>query len=319
MNMSLSLAPIILLAILSATPLMSSAGALFAGIVLSLVFQAKLPTKLKSSSRISMQVAIVLLGFSMSPSQMLQSGRQGLIVTLVSLLLTLGVGYLLGRWLKLDQKLGYLISCGSGICGGTAINSIAPVIRASDSEVAVSLACVFILNAIALITFPAIGNYLGLSTDQFGWLAAIAIHDTSSVVGAATHFSPESVNLAITAKLTRALWIIPLMMVTAWILHWRSMRREATGEGAVKPKWPLFIFVFVGAVLLHGILPDMPEVYLWTDKIGKSLLKVAIFLLGLQLTRKMVLDVGLWSMLHATLVWFFVTTGSLLWIMNFVK
>lgn len=318
--MYLSTTVVLIVAFFCALPWVSSALALFFGIFISLVFQFKLPTPLKASSRIAMQTAIVLLGFSMSPSQMVKSGTEGLVVTFVSLVLTLFFGWVIGRFMRLEQKLSFLISCGSGICGGTAINSIAPIIRASEAELAVSLACVFILNAVALTVFPYMGHFLELSPQQFGWLAAIAIHDTSSVVGAATIFSPDSVDLAITAKLTRALWIIPLMILTTALLQWNS--RKGLGKGSIatkdsastKPKWPIFIFVFIGAVLLHGALPDMPEVYKWSDTAGKSLLKVAIFFMGLQLTRKMIKDVGLKSMSHAIILWFLVTGGTLAWI-----
>jgi uncharacterized integral membrane protein (TIGR00698 family) len=322
--MYLSTTVVLVVAFFCALPWVSSALALFFGIFISLVFQFKLPTPLKASSRIAMQTAIVLLGFSMSPSQMVKSGTEGLVVTFVSLVLTLFVGWVIGRFMRLEHKLSFLISCGSGICGGTAINSIAPIIRASEAELAVSLACVFILNAVALTVFPYMGHFFELSPLQFGWLAAIAIHDTSSVVGAATIFSPESVDLAITAKLTRALWIIPLMVVTTFFLQWHARRSQnktvdsKNVNSSVKPKWPVFIFIFIGAVLLHGILPDMPKVYYWSDIAGKSLLKVAIFFMGLQLTRKMIRDVGFKSMSHATLLWFLVTGGTLAWVINFV-
>jgi uncharacterized integral membrane protein (TIGR00698 family) len=302
----------IALCVFAMTPWSSSATALVLGILVSLGLQLKPPSWAKPASRNVMQVAIVMMGFAMDPVQVIASGREGILITLVSLLLALGIGKLLALAFKVERDVGFLISAGTGICGGSAISSLSPIMNAKDEDVAISLACVFCLNAVALILFPEIGRYFSLTPEQFGWFAAIAIHDTSSVVGAASEFDSASLTTAVTAKLTRALWIIPMMFALSALLRYRNSK--GLQADSAKVKWPIFIFVFIGCVALHGVLPDMPVVYGWFETSGRALLKVAIFLTGTQLTRSIVHRVGPRSFAQATCLWLVMLCVTLLWV-----
>ncbi len=186
---------------------------------------------------------------------------------------------------------------------------MSPVVGASSAETAVALATVFSLNAVALFIFPPLGNFLGLTPEQFGWWAAIAIHDTSSVVGAATQFHPDSVAVAITTKLTRALWIVPLVFCASYFLR---LKNGSKGSGTASV--PLFIVLFVLAVVAHGLLPDMPVVYDWINIVGKSILKLAIFLIGAQLTRAMLMSVGAKAMVLGVVLWIAMSVSILGWV-----
>lgn len=297
----------------SATPACSSAVALGLGMFLSLGLSLKIPPLLKSNSKLLMQVAIVAMGFSMSPGTVVASGRQGLAVTFVTLMLAMFFGVILARIFRVGGTTGVLISAGTGICGGSAIASMSPVLGAKPDEISVSMACVFFLNAVALILFPWIGRYFELTPEQFGWFAAIAIHDTSSVVGAATEFHPDSVAVAVTAKLTRALWIIPMLLVTASVLRFKNRGQSKAGG---KTNVPWFIGVFVLAVILHELLPDMPSTYKASDLLGRSVMKIAIFTTGAQLTREVVKSVGPKAMGMAVSLWVLMSAGALMWIFN---
>lgn len=297
--------------LLAASPWCSSALALGMGLFLSLGLRWDAPDLLRKNGRLLMQVAIVTMGFAMDPVQVLKSGSQGIGVTLMTLLLAMGAGYLLSRLFKLQGTTGTLISAGTGICGGSAIASLSPVLRSKHDEVAVAMATVFSLNAVALVLFPMIGRSLNLSPEQFGWFAAIAIHDTSSVVGAATEFHLDSVPIAVTAKLTRALWIIPMILAVAAIMQLGGQNKSEP-RGKIQVPW--FIGVFVLAVILHGLLPDLPQAYSSAELIGRAALKVAIFITGTQLTRQTVKAMGAKAMLMAVALWFILSLVTLMWV-----
>jgi uncharacterized integral membrane protein (TIGR00698 family) len=293
----------------AATPLCASPLALALGMILSIGCQWSLPHGLKTAGKTLMQVSIVGLGFALDPQAVQRAGSQSLLVTFLSLVGIMVAAFFASRALKVNATTGSLIAAGTGICGGSAIAAMSPVVGATSAETAVALATVFSLNAVALFVFPPLGHLLELTPEQFGWWAAIAIHDTSSVVGAAAQFHPDSVASAITTKLTRALWIVPMVFGTSFVMKWRGAR----SDGA-KATVPLFIFLFVAAVILHALLPEMPEVYSFINAAGKAVLKVAIFLIGAQLTRAMLLSVGARAMTLGVTLWFVMAISVLGWV-----
>lgn len=305
--------PFIVCIVFAATPWCSSALALVLGLILSLGLKLHTPEPLRKYGKYLMQAAIVAMGFSMDPVRVMASGSEGVSVTLVTLIIAMSIGFGLAKLFKVTGTTGTLISAGTAICGGSAIASLAPVLRSKHEEIAVAMASVFCLNAVALILFPIIGRWLHMTPDQFGWFAAIAIHDTSSVVGAATEFHPDSVAIAVTAKLTRALWIIPMILVTAVMMR-LDARNKDEPHGKIAVPW--FIGVFALAVALHGLLPSMPEVYAASDAIGKGALKMAIFVIGTQLTRQTLKAVGPKAMAMAVTLWFCLTASALVWVQN---
>lgn len=305
--------PFILCLVFAATPWCSSALALILGMILSLGLKLHTPEPLRKYGKFLMQAAIVAMGFSMDPVKVIASGSQGVGVTFVTLIIAMSVGYGLAKLFKVTGTTGTLISAGTAICGGSAIASLAPVLKSKHEEIAVAMATVFCLNAVALILFPILGRALHMTPDQFGWFAAIAIHDTSSVVGAATEFHPDSVAVAVTGKLTRALWIIPMILVTAVVMR-LDARNKAEPHGKIAIPW--FIGVFVIAVVLHGLLPSMPLAYTVSDAIGKGALKMAIFVIGTQLTRQTLRAVGPKAMAMAVTLWFCLAGSALVWVQN---
>ena len=292
-----------------ASPWCASPLALALGMMLSLALQWPLPAALKNAGKTLMQVSIVGLGFALDPVAVQKAGSRSFIVTFVSLISIMVFAFFVSKFLKVKPTIGSLIAAGTGICGGSAIAAMSPVIGASSAETAVAMATVFSLNAVALFIFPPLGHLLSLTPEQFGWWAAIAIHDTSSVVGAASQFHPDSVAIAVTTKLTRALWIVPMVFGTSFFLKWRGNR---TGDG--KAAIPIFIFLFVAAVVLHAFLPEMPEFYAVLNTCGKAVLKVAIFLIGTQLTREMLKNVGMRAMMLGLILWFSMAVGALAWV-----
>ncbi len=293
----------------AATPYCASPLALALGMILSLVLQWPLPMQLKSGGKTLMQVSIVALGFALDPRAVERAGSQSLWVTFLSLLGIMVVAFFVSRTLKVNTTTGSLIAAGTGICGGSAIAAMSPVVGATSAETAVALATVFSLNAMALFIFPPLGHLLQLTPEQFGWWSAIAIHDTSSVVGAAAQFHPDSVAIAITTKLTRALWIVPMVFGTSFVMKWRG---DKTGNG--KASVPLFIFLFVAAVILHAVLPDMPRFYDAINVAGKAVLKIAIFLIGAQLTRSMLHSVGARALALGVILWVVMAVSVLSWV-----
>ncbi len=263
-------------ALLCLTPLIGPGSALALGLALSLGLELKLPARLLPWGKYGLQVAIVLMGFSMDPGAVWRAGKDGFLLTLVSLVFTLAVGLWLARRFKVAHTIGVLIAVGTAICGGSAIAAVAPTLKAKHHDVAVALAIVFLLNAIALFVFPPIGHLLHLSPDAFGMFAAIAVHDTSSVVGAAARFSEASVPIAVTIKLTRALWIVPLTLAAPYVFG---------GDDKKFTMPPVFLFLFLAAVGLRGLVPELGDIYATLGLAGRAILTMAIFLMGAQMTR----------------------------------
>ena len=295
--------------IFAGTPWCASPAALAMGMGLSLVLQWPLPDQLKNGGKWLMQISIVGLGFALDPMAVQKAGLKSVMVTFLSLLGIMIVAFFLSRLLKIKGTTGSLIAAGTGICGGSAIAAMSPVVGATSAETAVALATVFSLNAVALFIFPPLGHWLQLTPEQFGWWAAIAIHDTSSVVGAASQFHPDSVAVAVTTKLTRALWIVPMVFGTSFFLKWRGH-----GSGQSKASVPVFILLFVLAVAVHAVLPDMPQFYDVLNQAGKSVLKMAIFLIGAQLTRDMLRNVGARALCLGVVLWFAMSISVLSWV-----
>ena len=273
--------------LLSLTPLVSPPLALLLGLGVALFAGHPFQQLNHRVTNILLQVSVVGLGFGMDISSVLRTGKEGVTFTAVSIVATLAAGLVMGGVMRTDKKTSLLIAGGTAICGGSAIAALAPVIKAEERQVSVALGVVFILNSVALFLFPAIGHLLHLSQSQFGLWSAIAIHDTSSVVGAAGKYGPEALSIATTVKLARALWIIPVSLVAAgWVR--REGRRGAAGVAGVagaKIKVPYFIGLFVIVVLVHTWvpLPLLSHAIVGASHAGLTL---TLFLIGSGLTRQ---------------------------------
>ncbi|MDL2255912.1 putative sulfate exporter family transporter, partial [Parabacteroides sp. OttesenSCG-928-K15] len=286
--------PYLFILLLIISCFLSPAIALFAGIVFALLFRSPFPRQAKKGSKYFLQVAVVGLGFGMNLHQSLETGKDGMLFTIISVCCVMIIGYLLGRWLKLLPKMSYLIAAGTAICGGSAIAAVAPVVDADEHETSVSLAVIFTLNAIALFIFPPIGRFLELSQEQFGTWAAIAIHDTSSVVGAGAEYGPVALEVATMVKLTRALWIIPLTLVSVFIF-------KKKGEKKITIPW--FIFLFILAMVINTFIP-LPEILLQgISLVSHKLLSLTLFLIGSSLSVEALRKVGIKPVLLGVLLW----------------
>ena len=281
--------------------------ALFLGLAFALVFGQPFPGFNKKMSKKLLQYSVVGLGFGMNIEASLASGKEGMLFTIISVFGTLLIGWLIGRkMLKVDRNTSYLISSGTAICGGSAIAAVGPVIKAKDSEMSVALGTVFILNAIALFLFPAIGKLLGLDEQQFGTWAAIAIHDTSSVVGAGAAYGEEALKVATTIKLTRALWIIPVAFLTSFIFRTKGS----------KVNIPWFILFFVLAMVANTyLLCDYPQIGTVVSGISRKCLTITMFFIGASLSPSVLKSVGVKPLAQGVLLWVIISVGSLLFIM----
>lgn len=280
---------------------------LFIGLAYALLCGQGYPDFNKKMSKKLLQYSVVGLGFGMNLYESLASGREGMLFTIVSVIGTLLIGMLIGRkLLKVDKETAYLISSGTAICGGSAIAAVGPVIKAKPANMSVALAVVFVLNAIALFIFPSIGHWLGLSQQEFGTWAAIAIHDTSSVVGAGAAYGEEALQVATTIKLTRALWIIPLALATSFIF--KSSDRKIT--------IPWFILFFVIAILLNTfVLDNIPAFGKAISGLARKCLTITMFFIGASLSTDVLRSVGIKPLIQGVLLWLVISVGSLLYIM----
>ena len=281
--------------------------ALFLGLVFALTCGQAYPTFNKNVSKKLLQYSVIGLGFGMNLHASLASGKEGMLFTIVSVFGTLLIGMLIGcKLLKINRNTAYLISSGTAICGGSAIAAVGPIIKAKDSDMSVALATIFILNAIALFLFPALGHWLGMTQQEFGTWAAIAIHDTSSVVGAGAAYGEEALQVATTIKLTRALWIIPLALLTAVIFR---------SEGK-KISIPWFILFFIVAMLLNTyVLTDIPQVGQFIYGIARKGLVITMFFIGASLSIDRIKSVGIRPLLQGILLWLVISAGSLAYIL----
>lgn len=281
--------------------------ALFVGLLFAILFGQAFPEFNKKVSKKLLQYSVIGLGFGMNLESSLASGKEGMLFTIVSVFGTLLIGWFIGRkLLKVDKNTSYLISSGTAICGGSAIAAVGPIIKAKDSEMSVALGTVFILNAIALFIFPVIGKMLGLDEQQFGTWAAIAIHDTSSVVGAGAAYGEEAIKVATTIKLTRALWIIPVAFFTSFVFR--------TKDSKVKIPW--FILFFVMAMVANTyLLCDYPQVGSVISGLSRKCLTVTMFFIGASLSINTLKQVGVKSLVQGVLLWVIISVGSLLYIL----
>ena len=254
-----------------------------------------------------LQFSVVGLGFGMNASSAMSAGKEGFLLTFFSIFSTLVFGTLLGKWLKTKKKTSHLISCGTAICGGSAIAAISPVIKSDENQTSIALGVIFILNAIALFVFPFIGHQLDLSQKDFGLWCAIAIHDTSSVVGAANKYGAEALQIATTVKLARALWIIPISILTALIFKNKNS----------KIKVPYFIGLFVLAMLFNTYVPAAAIIAPGIVGIAKIGLTVTLFLIGATLNINTLKSVGVKPLLQGVFLWVFIACLGLASILYF--
>ena len=280
--------------------------ALAAGLVFALAIGNPLSRLTQKTSKILLQASVVGLGFGMNLGTLLAAGRTGIGFTVCSIAGTLLLGWLVGRWLRVEAQASTLVSCGTAICGGSAIAAVAGVIQADSRAISVALGTVFVLNAVALFIFPPIGHWLNLSQNQFGVWSAIAIHDTSSVVGAAAKYGDEALRVATTVKLVRALWIVPLALGLALF----------TGRKGAKIAWPWFILFFVGAACVRTWLPQGEPVYVRLAMLAKLGLTLTLFLIGSGLSRDAIKTVGFRPMLQGVLLWIVVSMAGLVAVQN---
>ena len=281
--------------------------ALFLGLAFALLCGQAYPKFNKKVSKKLLQYSVVGLGFGMNLHASLASGKEGMLFTIISVIGTMIIGMFIGRkLLKVNRDTSYLISSGTAICGGSAIAAVGPVIKAKDSDMSVALATIFVLNAIALFIFPVLGGWLGLTQQEFGTWAAIAIHDTSSVVGAGAAYGEEALQVATTIKLTRALWIIPLALATSFIFK---------GDGK-KVSIPWFILWFIVAILLNTYLLDaVPEVGKAIAGLARKGLIITMFFIGASLSTDVLKSVGVKPLVQGVLLWLVISVAALLYIL----
>ena len=287
-------------------PVVSPPIALFLGIIFVNIFgQVFNADKI---IKIVLQVSIVGLGFGINLKQALQAGSEGFLFTVFSITLIVVLGIVLGYIFRIDKIITQLISFGTAICGGSAIAAIAPILKADGKQTSVSLGIIFLLNALALFIFPEIGQYFHLSQNQFGIWSAIAIHDTSSVVGAASKYGHEALQTATTVKLARALWIIPISFVLSFL-----------NKSGGKIKIPYFIGFFVLAILVNSYFPVIKEVTDYVVDFSKSSLKVALFLIGIGLSFQNLKNIGIKPLLLGIILWVVISVISLFAVLEFLK
>jgi uncharacterized integral membrane protein (TIGR00698 family) len=299
---------------LSFTGFLSPPIALTAGILFGLSFKHPFISESRGIARTLLQCSVVALGFGMNLDEVLKAGRSGFIYTALGISFALLAGLALGKLLEVRGNSSFLITAGTAICGGSAIAAIGPVLEANEEEMAVSLGTVFILNSVALLIFPPIGNTLHLSQSQFGLWAALAIHDTSSVVGAATKYGPEALVIGTTVKLARALWIVPLALATAAVRRRRAEKSSSGGDSGARVQFPWFILFFVLAALANTYLPALPSATKTFFTLGKLGLTATLFLIGSGISRNTLKEVGWRPLLLGVLLWLGVGLTSLYFI-----
>ncbi|MBO0936496.1 putative sulfate exporter family transporter [Fibrella sp. HMF5335] len=287
--------------ILCLTPLMSPPLALLLGLIMAQFVGHPFLRLNNKLTHWLLQASVVGLGFGMNVHSAVQAGKEGVLFTVASIAGTLTVGILLGKWLKIDRITAHLIAAGTAICGGSAIAALSPVIKAEEKQLSVSLGTVFMLNSVALIVFPLIGQWLHLTPAQFGLWCALAIHDTSSVVGAAAKFGPEALQLATTVKLARALWIIPVALGTAALFK--------TGKGKITI--PYFIGLFILAMVAHTYLPVVEPVAQVLVHLAHIGLTLTLFLIGAGLSVSVIRAVGWKPMVQGIVLWILISVVSL--------
>jgi uncharacterized integral membrane protein (TIGR00698 family) len=274
--------------------------ALAAGLAYGFTFAHPYHLDARKLSKFLLQISVIGLGFGMNLQQVLRAGRSGFLYTAGSIAIAMLLGWGLGRVLKVQRNASFLISAGTAICGGSAIAAVGPIANATEEEMAVSLGTIFVLNSVALLLFPPIGAALHLTQTQFGLWSALAIHDTSSVVGATARFGAIALAVGTTVKLARALWIVPVSVATSVV------RKSKT-----RIQWPWFIALFCVAAVANTYLPVFHSAYLKLNRLGVIGLTVTLFLIGTGLSKQTLREVGVRPMLQGILLWVAVGLGSL--------
>ncbi len=287
--------------ILAAAGILSPPLALAAGLAYGLLTVHHYHLEAQRLSKFLLQASVVCLGFGMNLGEVVRVGRSGMLYTAVGITFALGLGLLLGRLFRVASIQSFLISAGTAICGGSAIAALGPVTGAGEEAMAVSMGTVFVLNSVALFLFPVIGSALHLSQTQFGLWAALAIHDTSSVVGASAKYGSVALAVGTMVKLARALWIVPVALVVA-----------AAKKSSARVQWPWFIGLFVVAAVMNSYVSWLGPVYPVLARLGRLGLAVTLFLIGTGINRQMIRNVGARPLIQGVLLW--VVVGSLsLW------
>ena len=287
--------------ILCATGVVSPAVALVAGIAYGFTFPHPYHLDSRNLSHFLLQAAVVALGFGMNLREVIHAGRAGFFYTAISISVAMLLGWGLGRMLGVTKKASFLITAGTAICGGSAIAAISSITRPDEEEMAMALGTVFVLNSVALLLFPMIGWALHMSQTQFGLWAALAIHDTSSVVGAAAKYGAQALQIGTTVKLARALWIIPVSMITAYV-----------AKSKTRVQWPWFILLFCLAAVAKTYLPIGARLYPVLSQLGRLGLTVVLFLIGTGLSKSTLRRVGIRPFLQGVCLWAIVAVTSLL-------
>lgn len=298
----------LLAALFCLMPFMSPPLALLLGLVLAQLMKHPYRHLNQKATSLLLKVSVIGLGFGMNIFSAMKAGWEGFLFTVVSIFGVLILGFLLGKVFKIESKTAFLVSSGTAICGGSAIAALSPVMNAGEQEISVSLGIVFILNSVALFVFPTIGHLLGLSQSQFGMWCAIAIHDTSAVVGAASKYGEQALEIAATVKLVRALWIIPVALGTAFIFN----------SNQHKVQLPYFIGLFILAMLANTFLPFVKLMAPYLVMVAKSGLTLTLFLIGSGLSFKVIRIVGIKPFLQGLILWTVISCASLWAIMSFV-
>lgn len=281
--------------------------ALLLGLVIANLFGHPFIHLNHKATNVLLQVSVVGLGFGMNVQNAITAGKSGFFLTITSIISTLILGFFIGKWFKIEKKTSHLISCGTAICGGSAIAAIAPVIKSDEKQTSVALGVIFILNSVALFLFPIMGHQFHLTQNEFGLWCAIAIHDTSSVVGAASKYGPEALHIATTVKLARALWILPVALGTAIIFKNKSG----------KIKIPYFILFFILAIILHTYVPQITFFAPYIVSFSEIGLTLTLFLIGAGLNIAVLKSVGLRPLFQGILLWLCIAGMSLMAIMHF--
>ncbi len=283
------------------TPWASPPLALLAGLIFGAIATHPYKDESRTLSKVLLQSAVVGLGFGMNLDEVVHAGRSGFLYTAVSIAFAMALGTLLGKWLQVKNRPAFLISTGTAICGGSAIAAVGPITGATEDEMSVSLGTIFVLNSVALLTFPTIGLWLKLSQTQFGLWAALAIHDTSSVVGAAAKYGAVALAVGTTVKLARALWIVPLSIGTA-----------AVKGSKTRIQWPWFILFFCLAAVANTYFHPGAVEYKFLSNAGKLMLIITLFLIGASLSPAALRKVGPRPLMQGVLLWIVVAVASLL-------
>ena len=286
--------------------------ALVGGIAFGFAVDHPLRAESARLSKLLLQASVIALGFGMNIQQVAHAGRSGFAYTAISITTAMVFGLLLGKLLHNGGKASYLITAGTAICGGSAIAAIAPITNANEEEISVSMGTVFLLNSVALLLFPPIGHLLHLTQNQFGLWAALAIHDTSSVVGAAAAYGNQALAIGTTVKLARALWIVPVSLFTAvYMARVVTQRNYPTTHHRSKVTFPWFIVFFCAAAALATYLPSLHLTFAALNHLGKAGLTATLFLIGTSLSKKTLRQVGVRPLVQGITLWIIVGTASL--------